>query len=157
MPGVIGTLGKANSHFDPNPNGVGDRTTTLRRLLIGAASASRLLPKCAVDIHMMFTNCRCNYKNSAKFYFLRYFHSVCFRAEGNISSFSFLTCNEVIIDAVIKHNLLNIAAKVEFMEMSTPQEKAQCIFWFMETKSNIQAQRNFTRKYRRGLPRRSII
>ena len=34
VPGVTGTLGKANSHF--NPNGVGDRTTTMRRLLIGA-------------------------------------------------------------------------------------------------------------------------
>ena len=32
--GVNGALGKANSHF--NPNGVGDRITTLRRLLIGA-------------------------------------------------------------------------------------------------------------------------
>ena len=34
VPGVTGTLGKTNSHF--NPNGVGDCTTTLRRLLIGA-------------------------------------------------------------------------------------------------------------------------
>ena len=32
--GVTGTLGKANNHV--NPNGVGDHTTTLRRLLIGA-------------------------------------------------------------------------------------------------------------------------
>ena len=34
MPRVTGTLGKANSHFDPNR--VKDCTTTLRRLLIGA-------------------------------------------------------------------------------------------------------------------------
>ena len=31
--GVTGVLGKA---FRPNPNGVGDHTTTLRRLLVGA-------------------------------------------------------------------------------------------------------------------------
>ena len=36
VPGVTGTLGKTNSHFEPNANVVGDRTTTLRRLLIGA-------------------------------------------------------------------------------------------------------------------------
>ena len=33
---MTGTLGKTNSHFDPTQNGVGDSTTTLRRLLIGA-------------------------------------------------------------------------------------------------------------------------
>ena len=27
--------------------------------------------------------------------------------------------------------------------MSTPQEKAQCVSWFIKTKSDIQAQRNF--------------
>ena len=27
--------------------------------------------------------------------------------------------------------------------MSTPQEKAQCVSWFIKTKSEIQAQRNF--------------
>ena len=36
VPGVTGTLGKANSHL--NPNGVGDRITTLRGLLIGAVN-----------------------------------------------------------------------------------------------------------------------
>ena len=35
VPGVSGILGKEQP-FRPNPNGVGDRTTTLRRLLIGA-------------------------------------------------------------------------------------------------------------------------
>ena len=38
MPRVAGTLGKANSQFTPTLKGVGDRTITLRRLLIGAAS-----------------------------------------------------------------------------------------------------------------------
>ena len=37
--GVTGTLEKANSHFDPTQKGVGDRTTTLRRLLIGAVDS----------------------------------------------------------------------------------------------------------------------
>ena len=30
--------------------------------------------------------------------------------------------------------------------MSTPQEKAQYVSWFIETKSDIQAQRNFRRR-----------
>ena len=33
------------------------------------------------------------------------------------------------------------------MKMSTPQEKAQHISWFIQTKSDIQAQRNFRHKY----------
>ena len=39
VPGVAGTLGKANSHFDTLR--VGNRTTTLRRLVIGAGSTVR--------------------------------------------------------------------------------------------------------------------
>ena len=35
---------------------------------------------------------------------------------------------------------MNLVAKVDFMKMSTLQEKAQCVSWFIETKSNIQAQ-----------------
>ena len=31
-------------------------------------------------------------------------------------------------------------AKIEFMKMSTPKEKAQCASWFIETKLVIQAQ-----------------
>ena len=31
--------------------------------------------------------------------------------------------------------------------MTTPQEKAQCVSWFIKTKSDIQAQRNFIAKY----------
>ena len=47
--------------------------------------------------------------------------------------------------------------KAEFMKMSTPQEKAQCVSWFIETKSEIQAQRNFRRNYRKKPPARPII
>ena len=36
VPAETGTLGKANSHFDPTQNRVENRITTLRRLLIGA-------------------------------------------------------------------------------------------------------------------------
>ena len=35
--GVTRILGKVNSHADPTQSGVGDRTTKLRQLLIGAA------------------------------------------------------------------------------------------------------------------------
>ena len=38
------------------------------------------------------------------------------------------------------------------MKIGTFQEKAQCVFWFIETKSDIQAQQNFGRKYKRKLP-----
>ena len=31
--------------------------------------------------------------------------------------------------------------------MTTPQEKAKCVSWFIKTKSDIQAQRNFIAKY----------
>ena len=41
--------------------------------------------------------------------------------------------------------------------MSTVQEKAQCVSWFIETKSDIQAQRNFRRKYGRKPPARPTI
>ena len=43
------------------------------------------------------------------------------------------------------------------MKMSTPQEKAQCVSWFIETKSDIQAQRNCRRKYGRKPPARRTI
>ena len=49
---------------------------------------------------------------------------------------------------------MNLVAKVEFMKISTPQEKAQSVSSFMETKSDIQAQRNFRRKYGRKPPAR---
>ena len=28
-------------------------------------------------------------------------------------------------------------------KMTTPQEKAQCVSWFIETKSDVQTQRNY--------------
>ena len=28
-------------------------------------------------------------------------------------------------------------------KMTTPQEKAQCVSWFIETKSNVQTQQNY--------------
>ena len=43
------------------------------------------------------------------------------------------------------------------MKMSPPREKAQCVSWFIEAKSDIQAQRNFRRKYERKSPERPII
>ena len=45
---------------------------------------------------------------------------------------------------------MNLVAKVEFIKMSTQQ-------WFIETKSDIQAQRNFRRKYGRKPPARPSI
>ena len=44
---------------------------------------------------------------------------------------------------------MNLVAKVEFIKMSTPQEQAQCVSWFIETKSDIQVQWNFRCKYGR--------
>ena len=41
--------------------------------------------------------------------------------------------------------------------MSTQQEKAPCVSWFIETKSVIQAQRNFTRKCGKKPSARSTI
>ena len=41
--------------------------------------------------------------------------------------------------------------------MSTPQEKAQCVSWFVETKSDIQAQQDFRRKYGKKPPARPTI
>ena len=52
---------------------------------------------------------------------------------------------------------MNLVANVEFMKMSTPQEKAQFVSWFIETKSDIQAQRNFRRKYGRKPTARPTI
>ena len=43
---------------------------------------------------------------------------------------------KITIYLVIKQNISNLIMKVEFMKTSTPQEKAQCISWFIETKSD---------------------
>ena len=42
-------------------------------------------------------------------------------------------------------------------KMTTPQEKAQCVFWFIETKSDVQTQRNYRSKYGREQGRRSFF
>ena len=42
-------------------------------------------------------------------------------------------------------------------KMTTPQEKAQCVSWFIETKLELQTQRNYKSKYGRdSLSRPSI-
>ena len=41
--------------------------------------------------------------------------------------------------------------------MTTSQEKAQCVSWFIKTKSDIQAQRNFIAKYAKRAPARQSI
>ena len=37
-------------------------------------------------------------------------------------------------------------------KMTTTQEKAQCVSWFIETKSDVQTQRNYRSKYGRDPP-----
>ena len=37
-------------------------------------------------------------------------------------------------------------------KMTTPQEKAQCVSWFIETKSDVQTWRNYRSKYGRDPP-----
>ena len=41
--------------------------------------------------------------------------------------------------------------------MTTSQEKAQCVFWFIKTKSDIEAQRNFIAKSVKRDPARQSI
>ena len=41
--------------------------------------------------------------------------------------------------------------------MTTAQEKAQCVSWFIKTKSDIQTQRNFIAKYAKRAPARQSI
>ena len=43
------------------------------------------------------------------------------------------------------------------LKMTTPQEKAQCVSWFIKTKSDIQAQRNFVAIYVNRAPARQSI
>ena len=38
------------------------------------------------------------------------------------------------------------------LKMTTAQEKAQCVSWFIETKSDVQTQRNYKSKYGRDPP-----
>ena len=39
-------------------------------------------------------------------------------------------------------------------KMTTLQEKAQCVSWFIKTKSDVQTQRNYRSKYGRDLKQR---
>ena len=41
-------------------------------------------------------------------------------------------------------------------KMTTAQEKAQCLSWFIETKSDVQTQRNYRSKYGRDPPLRPL-
>ena len=41
--------------------------------------------------------------------------------------------------------------------MTTSQEKAQCLSWFIKTKSDVQSQRNFVAKYVNRAPARQSI
>ena len=43
------------------------------------------------------------------------------------------------------------------LQMTTPQEKVQCVSWFIKTKSDIEAQRNFIAKYIKRAPTRQSI
>ena len=42
-------------------------------------------------------------------------------------------------------------------KMTTSQEKAKCVSWFIETKSDVQTQRNYRSKYGRDPPSRPSI
>ena len=44
-----------------------------------------------------------------------------------------------------------------FVEMFTPQEKAECASWFIETKSNIHTPRNYATKYAKQAPARQSV
>ena len=55
-PRETGTLGKLSSHFDPVPNEVGDRTTTLRRLLIGAERNRRVLSSLCCNFKLLLAS-----------------------------------------------------------------------------------------------------
>ena len=46
--------------------------------------------------------------------------------------------------------LINVL--INLCKMATAQEKAQCVSWFIETKSDVQAHRKYTTKYGRVPP-----
>ena len=50
---------------------------------------------------------------------------------------------------MIEQKLFSLVAKVEYTKLSTTQEKAQRVSWFVETQTDIQAQRNSRQKYGR--------
>ena len=46
--------------------------------------------------------------------------------------------------------LINVL--INLCKMATPQEKAHCVSWFIETKSDVQAQRKYRTKYGKDPP-----
>ena len=42
-------------------------------------------------------------------------------------------------------------------KLTTPQEKAQCAFWFIEKKSDVYFQQNYRTKYGRDPPPRPSV
>ena len=48
---------------------------------------------------------------------------------------------------MIKQNIFEFSSESRVHENEHSSEKAQCVSWFIETKSDIQVQRNFRRKY----------
>ena len=57
---------------------------------------------------------------------------------------------------MITQNLLILAAKLEFIKMSTTLKNAHGISWFIDTKSDIQSQQSFRLKYGGESPARFI-
>ena len=45
-----------------------------------------------------------------------------------------------------------INAIINFSKMATPQEKVQCVSWFIETKSDVPTQQKYRTKYGRDPP-----
>ena len=58
---------------------------------------------------------------------------------------------------MIKQNIFEFSCKSRVYENEHSQEKAQCVSWFIETKSDIHTQRNFRRKYEKKPPARATI
>ena len=51
--------------------------------------------------------------------------------------------------------LINVL--INFCKTATPQMKAQCVSWFIETKSDVQTQQKYRTKYGRDSPSRPSI
>ena len=64
---------------------------------------------------------------------------------------------KITIYLVIKQNIFEFSSEIRVHENEHSAGKAQCVSWFIETNSDIQAQRNFRGKYGRKPPARSTI
>ena len=64
---------------------------------------------------------------------------------------------KITIYLLIKQNIFEFSSESRVHENEHSAGKAQCVSWFIETKSDIQAQRNFRRKYERKPPARLTI